>query len=308
MTTTGGDAWERTRALIGLGRYDEAAAAARSGLTSTPDDPDLALLYASALCETRDPDALAAARHAVALQPDRAATHRVLGWAIYRTGRYAQAADVLAHAISLDPRGAETHVMRAEALLKMAPGSRMQRRMRDALTDEAHAHAAEAVRLRPSTAGGYLVHAKACLAQGDPAGARGWAERALSVEPDHPVGHQVLGLAAQLRGDTAAAADHFVDAGKLDPRSNTPITLLRGLRTSLPVGVVTIFVAIRVAGAVGGALGGAAVAVAMVVTVVPAVLAYRTYGGRWRARRQMSDEARRALARDRRLSPRRLGR
>ena len=108
-------------------------------------------------------------------------------------------------------------------------------------------------------------------------------------------------------GDTAAAADHFVKNGQLDNHSDTPITLLPAL-TSLPVGIITISVAIRVAGAVGGALGGAAVAVAMVVTVVPAVLAYRTYGGRWRARRQMSDEARRALARDRRLSPRRLGR
>ena len=308
MTARPSDARERTRALIGLRRWADAATAARTGLAGDPADAELALLYASALCEAGDrAEALVAARRAVELQPDSPRAHTVLGWAAYKAGRYAEAAALLAHALALDPHDAESHVMRGEALIKQVPASRLQRRRRDALTAEAHAHAAEAVRLRPAAAVGYLVHAKACLAQGDPAGARSWAERGLSVEPDQPVGHQILGLAAQIRGDTTTAADHFVDAGKLDPRSDTPITLLRGLRTSLPVAGIAIFIVLRLARVLGLAAGGA-VAVVVVVAVVAGFVGYRVYGSRWQARRKMSDQARSALARDRALRGRRLGR
>lgn len=190
--------------------------------------------------------------------------------------------------------------MRGEAMLKLASTSRLRPRRRDELIADAEAHAAEAVRLEPAAAGGYLVHAKACLAQGSAAGASGWAERALSVEPDDPVGHQLLGLAAQLRGDAAAAADHYVDAGKLNPRSDTSIRLLRGLRTSLPIGGLAIFLIIRTTRTLGGMLGGV-VAVIMVIAVILVLLGYQLYGPRWRARREMSDQARHALARDREL-------
>jgi superkiller protein 3 len=292
------DAHERTRALIGLGRYQEAAAAARAGLASEPGDPRLALLYATALCEGQDEDAVAAARRAVELQPDQAKAHQVLGWAIYRSGHFARAADQLAHAVSLDPHDPVSHVMRAEALLRMRSGARVRRRIDAALVAEALTHAAEAVRLRPSAAGGYLVHAKACLAEHDPAGARRWAEQALSVQPDNPIAHQILGLAAQQRGDVRSAADHFVDAGKLDPRSDKAITLLRGLRTRLPIGIVVLLVAAR------GASASRAAAAAVFVIFVLVVIGHRAYGG-WNARRQMSERAREALARDRSLGRRR---
>jgi tetratricopeptide (TPR) repeat protein len=294
-----GDVRERTRALVRLRRYAEAAATARSGLAGEPDDPELAYLYASALSSAGNhAEALPAARRAVGLQPGSARAQQVLGWASYKAGHHADAAAVLAHAISLDPHDAESHVMRADALIKLVPRSRLAWQRRDALTAEAHAHAAEAVRLRPAGAEGYLVHAKACLAQGDPAGARGWAERGLAIEPDHPVGHQILGLAAQIRGDTAVAADHFVDAGRLDPRSDTAIRLLRGLRTTLPVGGIAVFVALRAASLLGASADGAA---ALAVVAILAFVGYRVYGARWHARRRMSDQARLALARDREL-------
>ncbi|HEY7069684.1 MAG TPA: hypothetical protein VH479_06215 [Acidimicrobiales bacterium] len=303
MTDPQGGAKDRARALIGMGRYDEAATAAREGLAGEPADPQLALLYAIALCETRDKDAVAAARRAVELQPDRAKAHQVLGWATYRSGHFARAADLLAHAISLEPHDSESHVMRAEALIRMVSGSRAHRRMDHKLTAEAHAHAAEAVRLRPTSAGGYLAHAKACLAERDPAGATHWAEQALSVAPDNPIGHQVLGLAARQRGDVRSAADHFVEAGKLDPRSDAPIRMLRDLRTGLP-GIIALLVIFRLLGLFDLALGPAIGGIVFVVGVL-AVLGYRVYGARWNARRKMSAHARQVLERDRSMGRRR---
>ena len=300
MTAAGHDARDRASTLIKLGRHHEAADAARAGLRTAPDDPGLTLLLAVALCETGDSaEAHAVAERAVALRPDSAVAHRTLGWTIYKRGRHTDAATHLAHAISLDPHDGEAHIMRAEALLKQAQKSRLQTRHRTALVGEADRHAAEAVELEPAAASGYLMHGKACVARSDPAGARLWAERALALEPDHPVGHQILGLAAQISGDTRAAADHYLDAGKLNPRSGASMKMLKSVRASLPVSGIAFFILARIVLAFGQVVGGIVLVLAVLVLV--GMLGYRMFGSRWHARRNMSTEARQALARDRDL-------
>jgi predicted Zn-dependent protease len=294
----GGDVRENVRALIGLHRYEEAAAAARSGLRADPDDPGLATLLAIALCETDDAaGAVDVAQRAVALQPDASWGHQVLGWALYKAGRTAEGADQLAHALALDPHDSESHVMRGEILLEQADQAPRRTGHRNQMIAQAERHAAEAARLEPALAGGYLVHSKVWFARGEPVPAEAWARHGLSVEPDNPVGHQLLGAAAQVRGDTRTAADHYVNAGKLNPRSDTSIKMLRSMRTALPVGGAALFVAIQVASAVGR-LAGAVVAAAILAVFAVAAVAY-VLGGRWWARRGMSDEARRVLERDR---------
>ena len=52
-------------------------------------------------------------------------------------------------------------------------------------------------------------------------------------------------MSAQLQGDTKAAADHYVAAGKLDPRSSRSTELLKGLRKRAPIGVLLAFILIR---------------------------------------------------------------
>jgi Flp pilus assembly protein TadD len=279
MTPTGHDARERASTLIKLGRHREAADAARAGLRAAPDDPGLTLLLAVALCETGESaEANVVAERAVALRPDSAVAHRTLGWTIYKRGRHAEAAGHLAHALTLDPHDAEAHT---------------------ALIAEADRHAVEAVQLEPASASGYLVHGKACVARSDAGGARLWAERALALEPDHPVGHQILGLAAQITGDTRAAADHYIEAGKLNPRSGASMKMLKSVRTTLPISGIAFFILARVVLAFGQLAGG--IVFALAVLVLAGLLGYRVFGSRWHARRAMSAAARAALARDRDL-------
>jgi Flp pilus assembly protein TadD len=308
MTTDhrpGPGARERASTLIKLGRHREAADAARAGLTAEPDDPGLTLLLAVALCETGDTaEAHTVAERAVALRPDSAIAHRTLGWTTYKRGRHGEAAGHLAHALSLDPHDSEAHIMRAEALLKQAQRSRLRTRRRTELITEADGHAAEAVRLEPAAASGHLMHGKACVARSDPAGAEVWARKALALEPDHPVGHQILGLAAQISGDTRAAADHYLDAGKLNPRSGASMKMLKSLRTSLPMSGLAFFVLARVVLALGQLVGG--IVLVLTLLVLAGLLLYRVFGSRWHARRTMSAEAREALARERDLRGRRL--
>jgi Flp pilus assembly protein TadD len=298
MTTVGHDARERASTLIKLGRHHDAADTARAGLRAAPDDPGLTLLLAVALCETGDTsEAYAVAQRAVALRPDSAIAHRTLGWTVYKRGRHVEATGHLAHAISLDPHDSETHIMRAEALLKQAQRARLRTGQRRKLIAEADRHAAEATQLEPTAASGYLMHGKACVARSDAGGARMWAERALALEPDHPVGHQILGLAAQISGDTRAAADHYVNAGKLNPRSGASMKMLRSVRASLPLSGIAFFVLARIVLAFGQLVGG--IVLFLTFVVLAGMLGYRVFGSRWHARRNMSPEARMALARDR---------
>jgi tetratricopeptide (TPR) repeat protein len=300
MSEVATTAWVRTRALIDARRYAEAAEAARTGLAADPSHAGLTLLRAIALCEARElDDALACADRAIALQPNHPLAHRTRGWILHRLGRDAEATDQLGRALTLDPHDAETHVMRAEALLARTPRSPLARRRRDQLVTEAHSHAAEATRLEPNSPGGYLVHSKARISANDAVGAEQWARHALSIQPDHPLGHQLLGMAAQLKGDSRTAADHYVAAGKLDPRSGTSLALLRGVRVAAPISGIVLYVLARIVLAMGSTAGGAVLALAVVVLVGLGVWWF--LGPRWRARRAMSDEARAVLARDRQL-------
>lgn len=295
----------RAHALIGLKRYADAADAARSGLVADPHDADLYILVALGSCESGRPDdAVEAGRRAVALAPSHAAAHRALGLALGKAKQHGAAAGALAEAINLDPWHAHSHVVRAETLLHMSGGVLRRAKHRRELFAEADRHAAEAVRLDPNDAGGYFVHAKVALARKDGGIADKWALRGLAREPDHHVGHQLRGLAAEMRNEPGSAADHFVAAGKLDPRSRTSTSLLRGVRASLPIGVLAAYIIVRVLVVSGRAIGGVVAVAAGVLAI--AFLAWYLLAPRWQARRVMSPAARQALDRDRRLRGRTL--
>jgi tetratricopeptide (TPR) repeat protein len=293
---------QRVQALIKLQRYQEAATTARQGLSETPDSASLNILLAIALCESGDYDeAVAAAGRAVALKPENYAAQRTLGWSTYKAGRIDEAKAILNHALSLNPDDVMTHVMLADVLMKTIPRYLPRRAMRKSrVVQEIDHHGAEAIRLDPDRADGYAIRAKASVLEEDAFQASTWAQEALKREPDNPIGHQVLGMSAQLLGDTKAAADHYVTAGRLNPRSSGSTALLKGLRKKGWIGVVVALVLIRVISRLVRDGGGAAQAIG--IAVVLAVLAFFwVVWPKWSARRAMSAEAQQVLARDREL-------
>jgi Flp pilus assembly protein TadD len=293
---------QRIQALIKVGRFSEAVTMARQALTTTPDSVSLNLLLSIALCETGEYDeAVAAARRAVVVRPDNYAAHRTMGWSTYKAGRTDEAKTILAHALSLNPDDVMTHVMLADVLLTSVPRYMPRRGLRKSqLVQEIDHHGAEAIRLDPNRADGYAIRAKASVLAEDAFQASTWAQEALKREPDNPIGHQVLGMSAQLLGDTRTAADHYVTAGKLNPRSSGSTALLKGLRKKGWIGVVLALVLIRVVSRLVRDGGGAVQAIG--ISVVLAVLAFFwVIWPRWSARRAMSAEAQQVLARDREL-------
>jgi Flp pilus assembly protein TadD len=314
MSASPGSVRGHVSALLHLRRHDDAVRAARGGLAVEPDDPELTLLLALALCNSGDHrHALPVARRAVALRPDDPVAHRTLGWVLLNNGRGAQAANHLAHALSLDPYDPATHALRAEMLLLQAQRTNGIRWYYIPLTAEAEQHAAEVVRLNPAAAAGYLLHATACLVRADAVGAETWARKALSLEPDHPRGHEILGKVAQLQGEPTAAAEHFLSAGRIEPRSRAPVKLLQRLRTG-PVDLfgrpdratrvrrsVAFVVAFVIVAVVCVAVGAADRAGPFALLAAACVALVHHAVQRWKARHVISADARRALTRDRKL-------
>lgn len=76
-----------------------------------PEDPEIweavARFYADRFVQ--DPRGVAAAQALVRLTPERAGAHDLLGWALFRAGRIAEAEEALQKALSLDPDLASAH-------------------------------------------------------------------------------------------------------------------------------------------------------------------------------------------------------
>lgn len=299
MSTT---ARERARALISVRRFTDAVAAAREGLVADPDDYHLQLLLATALSAAGDHGAaLTAAERALAQRPDSAAAHRIRGWSCYKAGRPGAAKESLSRALALEPDSELAHVMLADVILRTSTTGLSPKVLGGSVVlATAEHHGAEAIRLAPTDPGGYLVRAKACIARNDAEQAAHWAGEALARQPDHPVGHQLLGMAEQLRGRTAAAADHFVAAGRLDPTSRGSIRLLRGLRRKAPLAALLAFVGVRLLALPFKDAGGV-IQIAGMVLIAAFLVGLFVVWPRLAARREMSDEARSVLRRDRQL-------
>ena len=161
------------------------------------------------------------------------------------------------------------------------------------------------LRASPRDPEAHLRVAWALLVGGRPEPAGAVARWALALDPTCTEAHDLLGLVAERRGRAAEAADHYLDAARIDPiRSIGPARL----RSAAAICVV--------AGGIGG--GGAALLSATGWTdrafdaapgwapaVILAVLVLVPVGS-WFARGRppvrQSPEVRAALARDRQLS------
>lgn len=293
----------RARQLLALRRADEAVAAASDGLRDDPDDVELLRLLALAQCDSGHPaDAIATARRAAGLRPDDTESFRILGVALYSSGDHSGAIEQFERALERSPDDIDVHVRISEALLKEA--HRRGRRPRDTRVQKAEQHARHVVRGRPARPEGNLLLAKVAMARRDLNGAETHARRALEQDPNSVVARQLLGIVAQGRGDVSGAAQHYVEAGRIDPRSRGSMQLLRGLKVASPLGVIAMLVVLRLLIGIGGATAGAAGAIVLVAAAVVTFVAVQ----RQRTRRQLPDDARQVLDRDRAARPSRLRR
>jgi Flp pilus assembly protein TadD len=239
--------------LLRTRRHEEAERMARDALLASPDDPDLLHALSHSLSsQDRLHEALEVAEHACARHPDNPDLHYQRGVVLGDLQRGGESIVALEHAISLAPHSANLHMARAEAILEFRRHLPRRSEARLHATQQAEVSAIEAQRLGPGRAAPHLVAAKVRVAQQRWGDADSLVRRAMEIEPNSSLAHQLLGIIAQQRGNRKAAADHFVEAARLDPRSDHSLRLLRGLKKfSIPGGAVALFFLIRFA--VGGA-------------------------------------------------------
>ncbi|MFC3551906.1 tetratricopeptide repeat protein [Lysobacter cavernae] len=137
--------------------------------------------------------ALAAARDAVATQPQDATAHRLLAAALRLDGDREAALAAIDHAIGLAPDDAGLHLERAGLLLA-------ERQL-----DEAQAALARATGLDPNQFPAYIVQAQLAVGRGDLDEAERLVRTAARIAPEHPHVAAVEGSLALRRGDADRA-------------------------------------------------------------------------------------------------------
>ncbi|HEY0505167.1 MAG TPA: tetratricopeptide repeat protein [Lysobacter sp.] len=138
-------------------------------------------------------EALAAARDAVAAQPQDATSHRLLAAALRLGGEREAALAAIDHAIGLDPDDANLHLERAGLLLH------------ERQVDEAQAALARATGLDPNQFPAYIIQGQLAIARGDLDEAERMARTASRIAPDHPYVAAIEGTLAMRRGDADRA-------------------------------------------------------------------------------------------------------
>ncbi|KGM54016.1 hypothetical protein N799_07310 [Lysobacter arseniciresistens ZS79] len=151
-------------------------------------------------------EALAAAREAVAAQPQDPAAHRLLAAAQRLSGDEAGALATVDHALSLAPDDANLHLDRAGMLL----GRRQ--------LDAAQAALARSIGLDPNQFPAYIVQAQLAIGRGELDEAERLTRTAARLAPEHPQIAALEGTLALRRGDAdralailARAAERYPD-------------------------------------------------------------------------------------------------
>lgn len=173
-----------------------AAKLARQGLSAGIEHPGLLTLVAHEVqAEGRTEEALNYLRRARTLAPDEINVLNATGFCLAALGRDEEAMEAYEAALRVDPRFAPAVAAKAE--LDERAGR----------LDAAVRGYEEAVRLGvrdpdPIARRGWLA-----AEQGDAATARTWAERALGMDANHPIGRMTLAKALLLQGEAAKARE-----------------------------------------------------------------------------------------------------
>lgn len=150
-------------------------------------------------------EALAAAREAVAQQPQDAQAYRMLAAAQRLAGEVGASLESIDRAIALDPENADLHLERAGALL------------RNRQLDDAEQALARSSGLDPNLFPAYTLQAQLALGRGDLEEAERLTRTAARILPDHPQIAALEGTLALRRGDVDRALSILSAAARRAP-------------------------------------------------------------------------------------------
>ncbi len=165
-------------------------------------------------------------RAALSAEPDNPDTLHRLGLLLWQTGRPEEAAALLARALEIDDKAAQTWL-----LLGM-----VRARLADPI--EALRCCARSLALQPANPAALNLAANLESARGKHGVARDMLQRALRIKPDFADAEHNLGIALAGLGDTEGALAHYDEALRLNPgvaqvHLNRGMLLLRSGRFSL---------------------------------------------------------------------------
>ena len=203
-------AWiHRANLLMEQGRFDEAERILMGVLSHDPDAPEI--LHLLAYCQSRqagsEARALETIERAIALEPDEAEHHALRSHVLRDLRRLDDALAAADESIRLDPHLTDTHVARGWV------------RYRQERWADAEASAREALAIDPDDPPATFLLTESLRLQGRVSQNRAGVAVMLGRDPLDPVGHVSAGWAALQAGERDAAERHFLEALRLDPRS-----------------------------------------------------------------------------------------
>lgn len=266
------------RALVEVGRWAEARAAAEVALSAEPDDVELLAYLSRSAAELGDvTTAEDAARRMVVVAPGNEWGHRLLALRLSDRGQHAAAAASAREAVRLAPGAWNSHLALARVLVED------RRRL-----EEAFAAACEAVRLAPNQPGAHFILGFVEARRGHTRQAAAAYRETLRLEPDHSMARNNLGV---LHGRRAIfSARDYVAALRADPQNAAALRNLHRLIGVLTLNVYAAEAVVFAAAAVlarvydGPSIASGVLGVALVVAVVGYVVAVvrQVPRGAWR--------------------------
>ena len=224
-----GNARERARNLLMLGRLEEARAAAGEALAL--DGADAVALRLLAQIESADGDLDRARTHAeAAVAADQSASSfLVLASIERRSGDYAAAIRACESGLQKDPDRPDLHSTMSLAWSGpwLAEKTVRVSDRRKAAAETAERLARDSLELDPEHAMGWYALAVAMLVHNDPFAAAKVMEDGLALHPDWPEGHLLMSGIRGRQGMVKLASRHLATAGRLAPADDTPLRRLR---------------------------------------------------------------------------------
>jgi tetratricopeptide (TPR) repeat protein len=192
---------QRARALVDVGRYEQARVALGEYLASAPQSVEaLCLLARSHQLARQYQDMLEAADQAVAAAPTSEWAHRLRSIALGKLRLPIQALDAARRAVELAPYAWQPYVIMVDALL--ATGGRDARR--DAFQAAVHAQ-----RLAPQEPEVHNSRGRVFQAISDPGAARRSYQEALRLDPQNPTARNNLAIVELRQGRTTLAGERL---------------------------------------------------------------------------------------------------